>query len=89
MMGNSLTKLYKDWKKEGVDENVVLMHMTKKRMSKPDMQGIVLNLKTGRTRKPKVGEVGLLLIDPYSDPSPSDGDLVVPKRSWIKHGKKK
>jgi len=74
--------------KEEVDENVVLMNMTNMRMSKPNMQGVILNLSTGRVRKPKVGEVGLTIID-YSDPSLEDGDLVVPERKVIKHGKKK
>lgn len=88
MMGNSLTKLYKKWKKRSVDEDAVLVNMTMMQMKKPCMQGIIVNLNTGKVRKPRVGEVGLLIID-HSDPSLADGDLVIPKRSCMKHVKKK
>ena len=84
----SLTELHKEWKKPKVDENLVLMNMVKMKMNKPTMSGIVINLNTGRIRKPKVGEVGLLIID-HSDPTLADGDLVIPKRSCMKHDKKK
>ena len=44
---------------------------------KPKMSGIiVVNLRTGRCRIPRVGEVGIFLIDKTSDPSYADGKIV-------------
>jgi len=92
----NLTKLCKNWMRAGIDEKVREMSILRMKLNKPTMSGIIVNLRTGRTRKPKVGEVGLTIID-HSDPSLEDGDLVLPKgtrrvpkrkRKVIKHGKK-
>lgn len=88
-VNNSLTRLCKIWMNR-VDEKVREMNLLRFKLNKPDMSGfIAVNLKTGKTRKPKVGEFNPLVID-YSDPSPMDGDLVMPERKGvIKHVKKK
>jgi hypothetical protein len=90
----TLTELTEKWmtesKERRVDEDLVLMNMIKMRMNKPVLDGfVVVNMRTGKTRKVKVGEFKPLVID-YSDPSPMDDDLVLPERKEAtKHGKKK
>lgn len=55
------------------------MNLLKAKLNKPTMSGfIVVNLRTGKTRKLKVGEFRPLVID-YSDPSAEDGDIVKPR----------
>lgn len=63
------------------------MNLLKVKLNKPTMSGfVVINLKTGKARKPKVGEFRPLVID-HSDLSLEDVDLVMPNRG-DKHGKK-
>jgi F0F1-type ATP synthase alpha subunit len=51
--------------------------------------GVIVNLKNGKVRKPKKCEVGLTILDPYSDPSLEDGEPVFTKEGKvIKHGRK-
>jgi hypothetical protein len=90
----SLTKLVENLMKERKRNEKEIekeMNVIKAKLNKPDLSGfIVINLRTGKTRKPKVGEFRPLLID-YSDPSPMDGDLILPeeRKGVKKHGKKK
>jgi hypothetical protein len=50
--------------------------------------GVIINLKNGKVRKPKKGEVRLHILDPFSDPSLEDGEPVFTKEGKvIKHGK--
>jgi hypothetical protein len=83
-----LTELNEKWsKKRNVDEGLVLANMIKLRLSKPVVEGfIVVNLKTGKTRKLRRGEFRPMVID-YSDPSFEDGDIVKPEREVKKRVK--
>jgi hypothetical protein len=89
----SLTRLTEKWMHEKrIDKDLVLVNMIKLRLSKPVMDGyIVVNLKTGKTRKLRQGEFRPMVID-CSDPSFEDGDIVQPKKERGKsmtklHGK--
>ncbi len=83
----NLTKLRKDWMKNPERERLREMNLLRMKLNKPKLSGIIIvNLRTGKTRKPYVGEIKPLIID-YSDPSPEDG-YSIPKRKVIKHGKK-
>lgn len=53
-----------------------------------DKRILVINLRSGRIRTPRVGEIGVIELDPYSNPSLEDGDLIAPKRGDKKNVKK-
>ena len=77
----ALTELNKKWMKQrNEDEGLALMNKIKMRMNKPVVDGfIIINMRTGKTRKPRQGEFRPLIID-YSDPSYEDGDIVKPDK---------
>ncbi len=73
---NSLTKLCKNWMKNKPNEIEREMNLLKTKLNKPNMAGFVaMSLKTGKSRKLKIGEFRPLVIDD-SDPSLEDGDVV-------------
>jgi hypothetical protein len=60
----------------------------KARLYKPDLKGFVaISLRSGKIRKIKVGEFKPLIVD-HSDPSPEDGDIILPKKKAIRYDKK-
>jgi hypothetical protein len=77
---------------EEVQNSKVLMEMNllKVHLNKPVLSSFVsMNMKSGKTRNVRQGEFRPLTID-YSDPSPLDGDLILPERKGVtKRGKKK
>ena len=69
----SITEIAKGWSKPS--KEVEVMHP----LIKPTMFGIIVDLRTGRTRKPRLGEIKPLVID-RSPITAKDGEIVRPER---------